>query len=67
MKTNRKRQPLFECLECHRKFYTAKAADRAAFGDNGCPGCGGSDIGEYTPEPVGGFIDWKRDRENLVI
>ncbi len=35
---------MFACLECGRKFRTVKAAERAAFGDAGCPGCGGSDI-----------------------
>lgn len=35
---------MFKCMECGRKFKTAKAAERAAFGDRGCPGCGGSDI-----------------------
>lgn len=43
-----KRVPLFECQECHRKFYTVKAAEKASFGDDGCPGCGGSDIDEYV-------------------
>jgi hypothetical protein len=35
---------MFKCLECGRKFKTTKAAEKAAFGDRGCPGCGGSDI-----------------------
>lgn len=30
------------CLECGRKFKTAKAAERASM--KGCPGCGGTDI-----------------------
>ena len=34
----------FVCLECGRKFYSTKAAERAA--SDGCPGCGGVDIGE---------------------
>ena len=34
----------FKCQECGHKFRTVKAAERAAFGDNGCPKCGGSDI-----------------------
>ena len=42
------RVPLFECMECGKKFYTVKAAERATFGSSGCPGCGGSDIEEYT-------------------
>ena len=35
----------FQCMECGRRLST-RAAERAAFGDFGCPGCGGSDIGE---------------------
>ena len=33
---------MFACQECGRKFRTAKAAERAL--NDGCPGCGGSDI-----------------------
>ena len=33
---------MFKCLECGRKFRTAKAAEKAA--NDGCPGCGGVDI-----------------------
>jgi DNA-directed RNA polymerase subunit RPC12/RpoP len=32
----------FKCMECGRKFRTARAAERAA--NNGCPKCGGVDI-----------------------
>lgn len=44
----------FECMECGHKFRTVKAAERAAFGDSGCPKCGASDINlgsadDYTP------------------
>lgn len=42
------REPLFACQECGKKFYTAASADRAAFGDHGCPKCGGSDIDIYV-------------------
>lgn len=34
----------FACMECGYKFRTIKAAERAAFGELGCPKCGGSDI-----------------------
>lgn len=34
----------YTCLECGHKFKTVKAAEKAAFGDAGCPKCGGSDI-----------------------
>ena len=43
-------KPLFQCQECGRTFRTAKAAARAAFADNGCPGCGGVDIDVYDPD-----------------
>ena len=39
-------------MECGHKFKTIKAAEKASFGDKGCPKCGGSDIdlaGEQTP------------------
>ncbi len=34
----------FACMECGHKFKTIKAAEKAAYGDSGCPKCGGSDI-----------------------
>jgi len=34
----------FYCQECGHKFKTLKAAEKAAFGDSGCPKCGSSDI-----------------------
>jgi predicted nucleic acid-binding Zn-ribbon protein len=34
----------FSCMECGHQFKTVKSAERAAFGDRGCPKCGGSDI-----------------------
>lgn len=46
--TKTKKIPLFQCQECGRKFYSTTAAERASFGDNGCPGCGGSDIDIYV-------------------
>jgi predicted nucleic acid-binding Zn-ribbon protein len=33
---------MWKCLECGRRFRTARAAERAA--NNGCPHCGGVDI-----------------------
>ena len=39
-----KREVLFHCQECGRKFYSVAAARKASFEDAGCPGCGGSDI-----------------------
>lgn len=32
------------CMECGHKFKTVAAAKKAAFGDRGCPKCGGADI-----------------------
>ena len=37
------KQPEFVCLECGHKFYSAHAAEVAAF-DDGCPDCNSSDI-----------------------
>ena len=34
----------FFCQECGHAFKTVKAAEKASFGDSGCPKCGGSDI-----------------------
>lgn len=36
----------FQCMECGYRFRSVAAAERAAFGDDGCPGCGGSDVDE---------------------
>lgn len=41
-------RPEFICLECGHLFYSVEAAEMAAFGDEGCPGCGGSDIEVYN-------------------
>jgi predicted nucleic acid-binding Zn-ribbon protein len=42
---------MFRCLECGKKFRTTAAAQRAV--DQGCSGCGGSDIDLDTdPTPV---------------
>jgi len=40
------KQPEFECMECGKKFYTVKTAERASH--NGCPKCGGVDIDIYV-------------------
>lgn len=40
----------FKCQECGYRFRTVRAAERAAFGDAGCPGCGGSDV-DLDPGP----------------
>ena len=33
----------WQCMECGKRMTLAQA-ERAAYGDDGCPGCGGSDI-----------------------
>jgi predicted nucleic acid-binding Zn-ribbon protein len=38
----------FACMECGHKFRTIAAAERAAFGPDGCPRCGGADIDEVA-------------------
>ena len=37
-------QPMFKCMECGHEFRSVRTAEKAAFGDDGCPGCGSSDI-----------------------
>lgn len=50
----------FACQECGHKFRTVKAAEKASFGPDGCPKCGGSDIDiaalerEVPKQSVGG-------------
>lgn len=41
---------LFECLECHRKYYSAASAERATM--DGCSGCGGVDVDVYVGSDV---------------
>lgn len=45
---------MFKCMECGRKFRTTRAAEKAAFGNDGCPRCGGSDI-DLDPDPLVGI------------
>ena len=40
----------FACMECGYHFKTVGAAEKAAFGEKGCPKCGGSDIDLALPE-----------------
>ena len=40
--TRKKRVALFECLECGKKYYTVKTAEKASY--DGCKKCGGVDI-----------------------
>lgn len=40
------RKPEFVCLECGRKFYSVKSAEKAS--EDGCPKCGGVDIEVYV-------------------
>jgi hypothetical protein len=39
----------FACQECGYKFRTLAAAERASFGPDGCPKCGGADIDLGAP------------------
>ncbi len=51
LKTTRlqpKRVPLFECMECGKKFYSVYAAEQAVY--KGCPKCNGSDIDIHLPK-----------------
>ncbi len=42
----------FYCQECSHHFRTIKAAEKASFGADGCPTCGGSDIDMGKPLPL---------------
>jgi predicted nucleic acid-binding Zn-ribbon protein len=42
----------FACVECGHRFRTVKAAERAAFGADGCPKCGSADIDLRSEAPV---------------
>lgn len=39
----------FQCQECGHSFRSTAAAERASFGPEGCPNCGGADIDEAKP------------------
>lgn len=39
----------WRCQECGKVFKTVAAAEKAAFGDRGCPKCGSSDIDNSLP------------------
>jgi hypothetical protein len=47
----------FYCQECGYRFKALKAAEKASFGDDGCPRCGGCDVDlgkPKQPEPAPG-------------
>jgi predicted nucleic acid-binding Zn ribbon protein len=46
-----KRVAIFACMECGKKFYCVRAAERASY--DGCPKCGGVDV-DVNVEPIGG-------------
>lgn len=46
----------FACMECGHKFKTVKAAEKASFGDKGCPKCGGADIDLVEPVKAGARV-----------
>ena len=39
-----RRESGYKCMECGYKFRTVRSAERAAFGDDGCPKCTSTDI-----------------------
>jgi len=51
MKAKASNEAGFFCQECGHAFRTIKAAEKASFGDEGCPRCGGSDIDLGRPTP----------------
>ena len=44
---------MWTCLECGKRFRSVRAAEKAAFGDNGCPRCGSSDIDDVPVDDDG--------------
>lgn len=60
MTTKLKRLPQFQCMECGKLYYSAAAAERAAFGSRGCTGCGGSDIDVYVPNNFNKYKRYKK-------
>lgn len=53
----------FHCLECGHGFGTVKAAERASFGESGCPKCGGSDIDMPSDAELDRLADIRRARK----
>ena len=51
----KKRTPMYECLECGKKFYSTAAAQRASY--NGCPKCNGVDIDIYVSAEYNAALD----------
>ncbi len=45
-------KPGWHCQECRRRLPSTAAAERAVFGPDGCPGCGGADIDYYATDPA---------------
>jgi predicted nucleic acid-binding Zn-ribbon protein len=56
----------FACQECGHRFKTIAAAERASFGPNGCPKCGGSDI-DLGVRDVADPIDNDRGDEPMEL
>jgi hypothetical protein len=44
---------MWTCLECGKRFRSVRAAEKAAFGENGCPRCGSSDIDDVPVDADG--------------
>lgn len=57
----------WQCLECGKKFASAAAAEKAAFGDNGCPKCGGSDIDDVPDEKKNAITPEQEKRKLELI
>ena len=60
----KKRTPMYECLECGKKFYSTAAAQRASY--NGCPKCGGVDIDIYLPGTPQRGVDYGPNDIGLI-
>ncbi len=56
----------FYCQDCGHRFRTVKAAQKAAFGDNGCPRCGSSDV-DVGPPPSRTEADVRREMAHGAV
>lgn len=51
----------FACMECGHVFRSVAAAERAAFGPDGCPKCGGSDVDEVEVQARSATVAERRE------
>lgn len=55
----------FYCQECGHHFKTLKAAEKASFGPDGCPKCGGADVDLGKPDRGSDRAEREEERRQL--